>query len=370
MDTSLNLDRDGLRRNRGKILALIITFAIALVMTLYGWTAQCFGMFIVGAMLYMVPHMAGVDNKKLLGVYGIAFLAVALSIGVGAVAPGVGADNEEPPIDGRFTDIQYGYADGTVELTAIYNGALREDAAIVLLTNDISGIGFSVNQIYGTNPIEHMFDDIGYDPVTGLTVAEGAFELDPDTLHLGQICVKDADGGYAEKTNSWFLTDAFEGDMLPLCLTGTFMTLAYVMIIFFTILIFSSLMRSRLVKAREQMEKEGRLYPVGYGRCDNCHAIVLPGEVNCRKCGAYIDRPDEMKPDKKEMYTCSECGAEVTADALTCPKCGSDFEEGIETEYVAPAPEPVRIGIVSCPECGTPLPSDSEFCPRCGKDLG
>ena len=61
--------------------------------------------------------------------------------------------------------------------------------------------------------------------------------------------------------------------------------------------------------------------------------LVLPGETVCRKCGAYIEIPDEIKEKMKrkvEYTVCSECGAEVPMDARRCPKCGASFDEDTE----------------------------------------
>jgi ribosomal protein L40E len=150
-------------------------------------------------------------------------------------------------------------------------------------------------------------------------------------------------------------------------------------------MILSNIMKGRMEKTREQMEKEGRLYPQGHGRCQKCGAVVLPGEVNCRKCGEYIDRPDEMKPDKKDFFECSECGAEVPADAKQCPKCGAAFDEEDEEIIEAdtsvktnaepsPRSEPVQKDTSSrapivCPECGETSPAGAWFCPRCGRSF-
>ena len=155
-----------------------------------------------------------------------------------------------------------------------------------------------------------------------------------------------------------------------LALTGAAYTVAYAAIVFFIILIFSALMRRSAEKTRAKMEAEGRLYPQGYGRCKQCGAMVLPGEVNCRKCGAYIDVPEELKPKKKDSFTCSECGAEVPGDAKVCPKCGAAFDEDDENVVVhADGTEDVSSETVVCPECGNVVPANADWCPRCGKML-
>jgi RNA polymerase subunit RPABC4/transcription elongation factor Spt4 len=86
-------------------------------------------------------------------------------------------------------------------------------------------------------------------------------------------------------------------------------------------------MRKNLERTRAKLEKEGRLYPQGYGRCKKCGSLVLPGEVICRKCGEYIDVPEELRVKKVNYFECSECGREVPKDAGVCPYCGEAFED-------------------------------------------
>jgi RNA polymerase subunit RPABC4/transcription elongation factor Spt4 len=86
-------------------------------------------------------------------------------------------------------------------------------------------------------------------------------------------------------------------------------------------------MRQNLERTRERLEKEGRLYPPGYGRCKRCGTLVLPGEAACRKCGEYIDVPEELRVKKVNYFECSECGREVPGDAGVCPYCGESFDD-------------------------------------------
>ncbi|MDR0791321.1 MAG: zinc ribbon domain-containing protein [Methanomassiliicoccaceae archaeon] len=103
---------------------------------------------------------------------------------------------------------------------------------------------------------------------------------------------------------------------------------AFVLILPFLLLSLLTLwMRKNLEKTRERLEKEGRLYPQGYGRCKRCGSMVLPGEISCRKCGEYVDVPEEMRVKKVNYFECSECGREVPPDAGVCPYCGEAFEE-------------------------------------------
>jgi RNA polymerase subunit RPABC4/transcription elongation factor Spt4 len=103
---------------------------------------------------------------------------------------------------------------------------------------------------------------------------------------------------------------------------------AYILVLPFTILaVLSWWMRMNLERTRARLEKEGRLYPPGYGRCKRCGTIVLPGEISCRRCGEYIDVPEELRVKKVNYFECSECKREVPEDAGVCPFCGEVFDD-------------------------------------------
>lgn len=109
---------------------------------------------------------------------------------------------------------------------------------------------------------------------------------------------------------------------------GVILNIFVVLVLPFTlIMILVWWMRRNLERTRARLEKEGRLYPPGYGRCKRCGTVVLPGEISCRRCGEYIDVPEEMRVKKVNFFECSECGREVPEDAGVCPFCGEAFDE-------------------------------------------
>jgi len=129
---------------------------------------------------------------------------------------------------------------------------------------------------------------------------------------------------------------ATDGEIMTMALEGNLYFIGInIMFVYFLVVIFSFFSRRSLENARERMEREGRLYPQGYGRCKECGALVLPGETCCRKCGAFIEKPEIITsaPVYEEME-CSECGASVPADAERCPKCGEKFDGEDESEPV------------------------------------
>ena len=55
----------------------------------------------------------------------------------------------------------------------------------------------------------------------------------------------------------------------------------------------------------------------------------------------------------RQVLLCSNCRAEVPADAKFCPKCGVKFG-----------------GATTCPKCQGQVPPGSKFCPNCGEKVG
>ena len=127
---------------------------------------------------------------------------------------------------------------------------------------------------------------------------------------------------------------ASDSDIQKFCIIYNGYTCGIIILLFFLMMVLTAWSRKNLEKTRARMEAEGRLYPQGYGRCKECGSIILPGETCCRKCGAYIDVPDELRHKKVDMVECSECGAEIPEDAKVCPKCGAVFDEEEEIVYV------------------------------------
>ena len=122
----------------------------------------------------------------------------------------------------------------------------------------------------------------------------------------------------------YFLIPLKEGVTFTDILVGVFMRFIFPLLL---ISLLTWWMRQNLERTRARLEAEGRLYPQGYGRCKRCGSLVLPGEIICRKCGEYVDVPEEMRVKKVNYFECSECGREVPPDAGVCPYCGEAFEE-------------------------------------------
>lgn len=343
-----------------QILALVASFVFALILTVFGFGASCmcFGMLIIAIILFMLPRLMGVDNIKLMTVFGVVFALIVIVIGGAVTGPDTVTSNEgNPSGNDYFTDIVYEYDENkvTVSVTLLKD---YEDNTVRFNYGTVSGVGFGL--VYA----DYTFIDL----ITTGNTASGYVELDPSKVYIGYLELVTSDGERIDGTGTYrtFLTGAFEGNISSICWYGAAINTMYIMIMYFVVLIGSSFMRSRMEKTREKMEQDGRLYPQGYGRCENCGTIVLPGEVNCRKCGAYIDRPEEMKPQKKDYFECSDCGSEVPSNASECPKCGAKFdEEEFEVTHADGTTEVTKEAF-ECSECGSLVPATASFCPKCG----
>jgi Reverse gyrase len=348
-----------------QILALIAALIIAMMLTLMGVSRSCtcFGMLIIAIVLYMLPHMMGVESIKIKTVLGVIFFVVTLLIGGLYTAPGFVDSHDDAPQDNDyFSNIDYSYEGNDLVISADVTGVGSNK--VMLYYGEVQGVDFS-----NVNAVLDLSAALSLD-ATGKYTA--TVPLDPNKLFIGKLGItelnsegKDVLNGNTE-TALTFFTGAFDGSITMLTLKGCFLTMINIIIVFFMILLLSNIMRKRMETTREKMESEGRLYPQGYGRCDKCNSIVLPNEVQCRKCGAYIDRPKDMRTHKKDFFECSECGAEVPNDAKECPKCGVPFDED-EIEVVhADGTVEVTNETFECSECGAEVPVTATFCPKCG----
>lgn len=365
----------------GIAAALVISLVLEIFMG-----SACMGFFVVAVVLYMVPHILGVSSVRIKTLIGVVFAVLAIMLGTFAFAGSIQSsiDAKDTGSDAKIQNIVYDEESNTLTFEIIdseLKPGEEKDWYAIAESVPIEGIAFGRPNRAGGDSVLHreasdpIDDSKALRDITVTYVGQEAgkytyrctvsdFDLDDGKLYLTGIGVVDKDNKL--KTSVQFMID--EGsDHTSILFTGTAYTVAFALVIFYMILIFSTLMRRSAEKTRSKMEAEGRLYPQGYGRCKECGAVVLPGEVNCRKCGAYIDVPDEIKPHKKDFFQCTECGAEVPSDATECPRCGAKFD-GTETEIVhSDGNVEITAEQTTCPDCGNSVPAGTEWCPRCGR---
>jgi len=334
---------------------MALAFILGLTFLILGAAGVCCGFMLVGLILYMIPNFMGMKDVRVMSVFGVVFMLMALALGTFAFSVPMIHDNSTPSVGGSeyITGLEAVY-DGTgnsIEFT-VTTSDLSETQEATVMYNRVVGASYSLITV----------QDREYSTLTLTKVSEGASgetwkgsitDVAYGTLYIYLANVVEpapveASGTVVVESSStpkiYFTGAISDSGIQGLCLSGNAYMIAMIMVVFYVVLFGSFVMRRSFENTRVKMEAEGRLYPKGYGRCKECGTVVLPGEVCCRKCGAYVEVPEEMRPKKAEFFECSECGAEVPADAKVCPRCGSEFEDDAEGEEDQEGP-------VECPRC-------------------
>ena len=340
----------------GQILAMILALAIGLLLYTYGGATNILVILIVAIIIYMLPHVFGADLKVKAG-FGVIFAVVAIVVGAFVVGPAfINEHSTEHLSERNGIEADVTYSGSTITFDITYSGSAHH---LDLVVSEVEGVIYNSVSLKEPTKI-----DIGVGPNIN-------YVLTLDSNKLYSICVVPADADdkllTSEASFATLTGCGFVGNNTDCTLLSTCLIVGYTMMLFFLVLVLSTLMRRKLSDTRAKMEADGRLYPQGYGRCTFCGAVVLPGEVNCRKCGAYIDRPEYMKPHKKNYLTCSVCGAEITETMTECPKCGAKFEGEENIVVHADGTSDSTTETMSCPGCGKEIPAVSEMCPYCGR---
>ena len=90
--------------------------------------------------------------------------------------------------------------------------------------------------------------------------------------------------------------------------------------------------------------------------CPSCGHNVLPDAKFCSDCGAEITA-DAPEP---KLLTCESCGHKLLTGGSFCPECGKALPAGPE--------EPKLLVCESCGHTHAAGP-DEHYCPACGKSL-
>ncbi|MGN0097981.1 MAG: zinc-ribbon domain-containing protein [Candidatus Methanomethylophilaceae archaeon] len=351
-----------------QIIGIVASMIIAIVLQAFGFSSQCMGFLIIAVIIYMVPHILGVSSVKVKAVIGVVFIVLSLLVTVTYSGPEkIYANEGKIPADTDYIgNVAYVEEDGNITITM---DILTEDFdkdSVLLTYGKVNLVSFT-NYALDSDPTEVEITPVKAEGST-LYSLTATVPITQNELTGYLVTFDRIDGDNTETVGVSFMVnhDAPSGDIYTASLNGMWMYTAMVAMMFFLILLFSTLMRRGAEKTRTKMEADGRLYPQGYGRCKECGAMVLPGEVTCRKCGTYIDVPEEMRAHKKDYFVCEECGAEVPKDADVCPKCGAKFDSVENEVQHADGTVDVSEETFECSECGAVVPANATRCPKCG----
>ena len=349
-----------------QVLGVVLAIATTTGMMAAGiYRNVCLFVF-VGILLFVIPKIFGVKDIRIMTAVGIVFLLLTTLLGAFAFTTPLIEDNEEDRMDGDFTNLTVVENGDNYDISVTYAGA----GPVNMFIPTVGTTSFKVVS-YRTDTEPTAMTGVGtVYTCSGISLKSGElhalyFEAGPEDAKVTSDTVfVSANLGHSDIVKHSLKWNAYVAGLA--------------VVIFFLVLILTTLMRRSLEKTRARMEAEGRLYPQGYGRCKECGMLVLPGETVCRKCGAYIEIPDEIKEKMKrkvEYTVCSECGAEVPMDARRCPKCGASFDEDTEEVEVEATEAEIAERVerqenedhsFECSECGAKVPADANVCPQCG----
>ena len=320
-----------LKTKPAMVIGAFISLGLGILLMWLGLFQQCcnLGYLLIACVALYIPKMFGMTKTQYLAVFGVVFFLVLTVMGAMVFSKPMfenGSDIDGYNSDG-FSNVTITSTDAGVEISVTYTG----DAADKLNVNL-----YQVKLVTYTLINKTSHDDACKELTrVGETTTYTATYDDVPKEFIYQVNFERVNGEDTTTSASvYYLGKATDSDITKFCWMGNGYTCAWMAVIFFIMLILTTIMRKNLEKTRARMEAEGRLYPQGYGRCKECGSIILPGETCCRKCGAFIEVPDELRHKKVDMVECSECGAEIPEDAKVCPKCGAVFDEEEEVIYV------------------------------------
>ncbi len=326
-------------------VSLLIASAVTVLLYYLGIElALCgLGFVLVGAVAYLIiKRLSGANMKKMLVCGGVIFLVVLL---FGTLVFSPMFVNDCRSVD-DFKDNNIEVLSTTATDTS-FTIEFRYDAHDWTYSK-IKVICSSVNALCYNNMSTQNSNNSDYYQIISVsgsgTYTASFSHFDKNKLQICQFQFGDnnKDGNFESKDftgTSLYKKDVSFGTICTTALPFTAVYDAVSVIFFVVIAYFADRASKSLDKTRAQMEADGRLYPKGYGRCKQCGTIVLPGEEICRKCGAYVDVPEDIKNKKKGTFQCSDCGAEVPGDAEFCPNCGARFDEDDDVKSLPGAKE-------------------------------
>ena len=344
-----------------QMVVVIIAIAAAVILEILGLGASCLGFLLIAVILYMLPHIMGVTAVKTKAIIGVIFVVLTILVGTVGYFTINNDISESMNKDGdHVSGIEMTTSGDTYTFDMILKPETYGDEwKAELKYAKIDTVAFGLFRVVDEKTVPITVTQTG-------STYNGNVSVDLPSGEIYWLRIVTTDDGERGGHSFGVDTGVSTGSMLFKCFYGAAYCTAFAAVLYFIILIFSALIRKSAGKKRDELEKEGRLYPQGYGRCKNCGAMVLPGEVNCRKCGTYIDVPDDIKPQKKDSYTCTECGAEVPANADRCPKCGAKFDETVNEVVHKDGTVDTSRETFECSECGAVVPANATRCPKCG----
>ena len=317
-------------REKKYALPLGLTLAILvglLLIPILG--ALCFGTLLIALAGFYIPYYFGLKDRRKLAAWGLIFVLVlgifyTFFVGVGQINAMEGLQLESS--DGLLVN-------GTVEP---YRGEASTVHTFYVTVTDPAASEYSVRVIIND---QYSNQQVGnYSMSSAGPVAEGerysfSTELANRSVYSYQFAT-DANGTWVNTFPSFGPLHQSDADMfihyLPLY---SFALLIQVGLLFYLLLAFNWYSERSRKRMEEVMRQRQQLQGTAVGSpetvekfvCSECGADVPANAQRCPQCGESFE--DEPQSGGKEKFECSECGATVDEGATSCWKCGKEFEE-------------------------------------------
>jgi ribosomal protein L40E len=315
-------------------VGMAITALLSLLLLLYTASWLCFAPILIALVMYFLPVFFGLKDKKKLAVFGIILLLV-LSIAYGMFQASALQSMSAPNMNSSDNVL----TNGTVT-PIITNPGTALNFTVQLNGGNASSMVnvYMIQWPLGGTLLNYSMTNMGLIPgagnsylyqLTSTNLTPGIYEFAYWTTATNKQVYSAA---------SWGPVYADSGTVLTTSLYGGFLQVfifTFIAPLFFVFLAMMWWMDRSRVKMEEKMKKNPPMAP-------------------------------KAKPGEKEKFICSECGADVPAEASECPQCGEKFDE----EQKKDAMEAKKAdGELRCPKCNNVVFNTDTKCWNCGQEL-
>jgi len=323
----INKMMKGVRQSKMSIwvgmgLALLVTVSLTLAVQL--WLAQvvCLLPILVALLAYYIPTYFGLKDRKRLAVFGLVlFLVIGLSLGSALYSTVANYEVQDVSSENNLL------VGGTVSPSHVVPGDALQFSVVLTSGNNSSNVYLLLYNNWG-EPADNPNYTMTFSPELSNNTSLGAvYTYSDSTLKEGVYYFQygTLNGtAWTETPQSFGPVNADLNKVLSNSLMSRTVYSFYSMAVLFYILILLTWWMDRSKKKIFEMEQK-----------------------------RAQTKDKKVKDAKDEKFVCSDCGAEVPAEADKCPSCGASFEDDE----------------LKCPQCSAKLLKSDTKCWNCGKKL-